>query len=435
MVLCTLMQQQDNGVLLMTKWQEVKLGDICLIIDGDRGKNYPRENEFSRDGYCLFLNTKNVPNIKFDFSECVFISKDKDALLRKGKLKFEDIVVTTRGTLANFAYYTRECIYSNIRINSGMVILRNENQNLYTPYLYHFLMSKNFKQQVSSFATGSAQPQLPIKDMKNILISLPPFEVQKEIAGVLSALDDKIELNNKINNNLEQQAQALFKSWFVDFEPFGGVMPEDWKVGKLGDFIEIKRGGSPRPIQEYLAPSGLNWLKISDATAETSPYILEIKEHIKPEGLNKTVFLKKGSLVLSNSATPGIPKFLDIDTCIHDGWLYFPSSLFSNEYLFLLFNHIRKDLISLGNGSVFTNLKTDILRNFEAILPTKEVLQRFDSIVSSIFISIKHNREEIATLTTLRDALLPKLMSGEIDVSNVDISALTSTDKLSFKKD
>ena len=221
----------------------------------------------------------------------------------------------------------------------------------------------------------------------------------------------------------------------MDFEPFGGVMPEDWKVGKLGDFIEIKRGGSPRPIQEYLAPSGLNWLKISDATAETSPYILEIKEHIKPEGLNKTVFLKKGSLVLSNSATPGIPKFLDIDTCIHDGWLYFPSSLFSNEYLFLLFNHIRKDLISLGNGSVFTNLKTDILRNFEAILPTKEVLQRFDSIVSSIFISIKHNREEIATLTTLRDALLPKLMSGEIDVSNVDISALTSTDKLSFTEE
>lgn len=89
----------------------------------------------------------------------------------------------------------------------------------------------------------------------------------------------------------------------------------------------------------------------------------------------------------------------------------------------------------MGNGSVFTNLKTDILKNFEAILPTKEVLRRFDSIISSIFISIKYNREEIATLTTLRDMLLPKLMSGEIDVSNVDISALTSADKLSFTKE
>ena len=419
----------------MTNWQQVKLGEICTIIDGDRGKNYPKSNELQPQGYCLFLNTKNVPDNKFNFSECTFISKDKDELLGKGKLNYGDIVVTTRGTLANFAYYTKKCIYNKIRINSGMVILRNENKDLCTHYLYHFLISNNFKQQVQSLATGSAQPQLPIKDMKNIIMNLPPLDVQKKIAGVLGALDDKIELNNKINNNLEQQAQSLFKSWFVDFEPFGGTMPKDWKNGKLGDFIEIKRGGSPRPIQEYLVPNGLNWLKISDATAETSPYILEIKEHIKPEGLNKTVFLKKGSLVLSNSATPGIPKFLDIDTCIHDGWLYFPNSLFSNEYLFLLFNHIRKDLISLGNGSVFTNLKTDILKNFEAILPTKEVLRRFDSIISSIFISIKYNREEIATLTTLRDMLLPKLMSGEIDVSNVDISALTSADKLSFNKD
>ena len=220
----------------------------------------------------------------------------------------------------------------------------------------------------------------------------------------------------------------MFKSWFVDFEPFGGKMPDDWKVGKLGDFVEIKRGGSSRPIQDYLVQEGLNWLKISDATAEISPFILDIKEHIKHEGLNKTVLLNKGALVLSNSATPGIPKFLNVDTCIHDGWLYFPKSKFSNEYLFLLFNHIRNDLISLVNGSVFTNLKTDILRNFVVTLASEKILLQFDNIISSIFTSIKINREEIATLTSLRDTLLPKLMSGEIDVSKVNISA----DKLSF---
>lgn len=288
-----------------------------------------------------------------------------------------------------------------------------------------FYIMKYLKPNFTKIATNKQTTGLghvTLSDIKRINLILPELHLQKQIACILTSIDNKIELNQQQNNNLEQQAQALFKSWFVDFEPFGGTMPKDWKVGKLGDFIEIKRGGSPRPIQEYLVPNGLNWLKISDATTETSPYILEIKEHIKPEGLNKTVFLKKGSLVLSNSATPGIPKFLDIDTCIHDGWLYFPNSLFSNEYLFLLFNRIRKDLISLGNGSVFTNLKTDILKNFEAILPTKEVLRRFDSIISSIFISIKYNREEIATLTTLRDMLLPKLMSGEIDVSNVDIN-------------
>lgn len=381
----------------MTKWQEVRLGDVCKLQNGKKRPKEPGKYPvFGGNGILDYTNQFNS-NV--------------------------GVIVGRVGAYCGSVFLSKEKCWV-----SDNAILGINTSDTDIIYLYYLLKSLN----LNAKHIGSGQPLITQDILNNIKIFLPPLDVQKKIAGVLGALDDKIELNNRINNNLEQQAQALFKSWFVDFEPFGGTMPKDWKVGKLGDFIEIKRGGSPRPIQEYLVPNGLNWLKISDATAETSPYILEIKEHIKPEGLNKTVFLKKGSLVLSNSATPGIPKFLDIDTCIHDGWLYFPNSLFSNEYLFLLFNHIRKDLISLGNGSVFTNLKTDILKNFEAILPTKEVLRRFDSIISSIFISIKYNREEIATLTTLRDMLLPKLMSGEIDVSNVDISALTSTDKLSF---
>jgi len=409
----------------MTRWREVKLGDVCDLIAGFAFKSkyfgdYPNKVIKITNIEPPFVNMTDLSGV--DLSE---YNKQK---LEKFMAKKDDYVLAMTG--ATIGKLGRIC-EGNAYINQRVLMFKPTQTD--KKFLYYVLTDYNFNQYVlNHIDSESAQANISATTIGKYEFSLPPLDIQKKIAWVLGALDDKIELNNKINNNLEQQAQALFKSWFVDFEPFGGTMPEDWKIGKLGDFIEIKRGGSPRPIQEYLVPNGLNWLKISDATAETSPYILEIKEHIKPEGLNKTVFLKKGSLVLSNSATPGIPKFLDIDSCIHDGWLYFPNSLFSNEYLFLLFNHIRKDLISLGNGSVFTNLKTDILRNFEAILPTKEVLQRFDSIVSSIFISIKRTREEIATLTTLRDALLPKLMSGEIDVSNVDISALTSTDKLSF---
>lgn len=389
----------------MNSWKSIKLSDVCYFSsDKIEVSNLSLENYVStenilpnKSGICRAANLPNTPlTVAFNFG---------DILLSNIRPYFKKI------WLANF----------NGGCSNDVLVLKAK-ESIDTKFLYYILSDNKFFDYDTANSKGTKMPRGDKAAIMNYEFSLPPLDVQKKIAGVLGALDDKIELNNRINNNLEQQAQALFKSWFVDFEPFGGTMPKDWKVGKLGDFIEIKRGGSPRPIQEYLVPNGLNWLKISDATAETSPYILEIKEHIKPEGLNKTVFLKKGSLVLSNSATPGIPKFLDIDTCIHDGWLYFPNSLFSNEYLFLLFNHIRKDLISLGNGSVFTNLKTDILKNFEAILPTKEVLRRFDSIISSIFISIKYNREEIATLTTLRDMLLPKLMSGEIDVSNVDIN-------------
>ncbi|WP_051170001.1 restriction endonuclease subunit S [Treponema socranskii] len=221
----------------------------------------------------------------------------------------------------------------------------------------------------------------------------------------------------KINNHLEQIAQAIFKSWFVDFEPFGGKMPKDWKKGLLGQFVDVRRGCSPRPIQNFLSDKGLPWLKISDITTLQTPFVLEIKEHIKESGLKKTIFLKSGTLVLSNSATPGIPKILGIDTCIHDGWLYFPFSLFSNEYLYLLFKHIQKDLIALGNGSIFTNLKIDILKNYVVNDPDKQTRCRFDKLVRPIFREIEYRTQESLSLSKLRNDLLPKLMSGEIDVS------------------
>ena len=289
-------------------------------------------------------------------------------------------------------------------------------------FLYYLICSPLIRNPAIKSMVGSSGRQRVQTDVvANLDIELPPIEEQRKIGGLLKAIDDKIELNNKINNNLEQQAMALFKSWFIDYEPFDGQVPSTWKYGVLGDFVEIKRGGSPRPIQNFLSDSGLHWLKISDATGISSPFISEIKEYIIEEGLKKTVFLKAGSLVLSNSATPGLPKILDIDTCIHDGWLYFPSSKFSNEYLYLYFKHIRDNLVALGNGSVFTNLKTDILKNYPTNLPTDEVLNEFDKIMKPIFSMILSTTRESKRLTEIRDTLLPRLMSGELDVSDIDL--------------
>lgn len=197
-------------------------------------------------------------------------------------------------------------------------------------------------------------------------------------------------------------------------------MPDSWNSGKLGDFAEIKRGGSPRPIQEYLSDSGLRWLKISDVTSLQTPFVIDIKDHIIEAGLRKTVFLKAGSLVLSNSATPGVPKILDVDSCIHDGWLYFPESKFSKEYLYLYFKYIRQQLVNLSNGSVFNNLKTDILKGYPTILPDTETLRHFDDIVMPMFLQMQNLTRESHKLADMRNALLPKLMSGELDVSDVD---------------
>lgn len=295
------------------------------------------------------------------------------------------------------------------------IVFRAKN-NITDPYFIYYLVTSDCIRNpaIKSMVGSSGHQRVQADVVANLSIKLPPLPTQQKIAAILSSLDDKIELNNEINTNLEQQAQALFKNWFVDFEPFCGKMPEGWKVGKLGEFVEIKRGGSPRPIQKYLSDTGCRWLKISDVTSLSAPFVLNIAEHIKEDGLSKTVFLKSGSLVLSNSATPGIPKILDLDTCIHDGWLYFPKSQLSNEYLYLLFKEIRPQLVNLGNGSIFTNLKTDILKNFEISMPDEETLSKSQSIIKPIFEKMLETERETKQLETIRDTLLPKLMNGEI---------------------
>ena len=267
---------------------------------------------------------------------------------------------------------------------------------------------------INSMDSGSAIPSTDRYEIYAIEVDLPDYQSQKRIVELLRSLDDKIELNNKINENLEQQAEAIFQSWFIAFEPWNGKKPCEWVDAPLGSFVEIKRGGSPRPIQDFLSDTGLRWLKISDVTSLASPYILEIKEHIKPEGLRKTVHLNAGELVLSNSATPGIPKILDVDSCIHDGWLYFPKSQLSKYWLYLFFKHIRQKLILLGNGSVFTNLKTDILKAFPATKADAKTLYEFEKLIKPLFETMLNADRENKRLSALRDALLPKLMSGEI---------------------
>lgn len=305
------------------------------------------------------------------------------------------------------------------------IVFRNIEGVTDSKFVYYFVTSPWFREiAIKSMVGSSGRQRVQQSVLENLEVTLPPLEEQRRIAGILGSLDDKIELNRRINANLEAQAQALFRSWFVDFEPFRdgpfvdselGKIPQGWKVVELQTLVTIKRGGSPRPIQNFLSDSGYNWLKISDATSEQSPYIYDIKEHIKESGLNKTVYIKSGELVLSNSATPGIPKMLGVDSCIHDGWLYFPKSALSNEFLYLLFKENRENFLSQGNGSVFLNLKTDILKSFKIIIPNNlDELKEFNIILHNIFQEIKYKTEEIKILSTLRDTLLPKLMAGEI---------------------
>lgn len=172
--------------------------DLLNIIDGDRGANYPSKSEFTNEGYCLFLNTSNVRKGEFNLSRCDFITKGKDELLRKGKLVREDIVLTTRGTIGNTAYYASDIPFDNIRINSGMVILRCDTSKIFPPYLITFLNSSLFISQTNKLMSGSAQQQLPIRVLNQIFFPLPPLSEQKRIVKRVKELMTLINCLKKV---------------------------------------------------------------------------------------------------------------------------------------------------------------------------------------------------------------------------------------------
>ena len=168
------------------KTEKINLGDknYLEIIDGDRGKNYPKLNDFRSKGHCVFLNTKNVLKNGFDFATCQFISKERDELLKKGKLKRYDVVLTTRGTIGNLGYYSDEVAYNNIRINSGMIILRANEKVLSSFFLFKLLSSGDVKIQIKNKQKGAAQPHIPIQTISKIEVNIPiSIEAQASIAS------------------------------------------------------------------------------------------------------------------------------------------------------------------------------------------------------------------------------------------------------------
>lgn len=187
--------------------------DICTIIDGDRGENYPKQEDFSISGYCLFLNAKNVTKNGFDYSNCMYISKAKDDVLRKGKLQRGDIVLTTRGTIGNLAFYSKDVPFDHVRINSGMVLLRMKGMMEEQFFIEQFRMLLDDIRL--SIASGSAQPQLPISTMNKIMMIVPNKEKQRQFVEILEAINKTKSSIQAGLDKLEQMKQALMQKYFA----------------------------------------------------------------------------------------------------------------------------------------------------------------------------------------------------------------------------
>ena len=392
------------------------IGEMAEIIDGDRGKNYPQQHEFLDEGYCLFLNTGNVTKVGFSFDSNQFISKEKCDLLRKGKLQRHDIVYTTRGTVGNAAYYSDSIPYEHVRINSGMVIIRPKEAIVCTEFLYQILKSDYYRPFFRKHCTGSAQPQLPIKNFSTIELDLPDLPVQCRIAGILSTYDDLIENNQKQIKLLEEAAQRLYKEWFVDLRfpghettPIVDGVPEGWKEQSLYQIADVVMGQSPKSEYYNQVGEGLPFHQgvgsygnrfVSDETYSTS----------------FTRIAEAGSILFSVRAPVGRLNLTKNKVVIGRGLAAINHRRGAQSYLFYLLKEkfFRDDII--GNGSIFASISKEELLNQTFLIPIDSLVEQFNGIAGGIDKKIDILSGQIRLLTEARNRLLSKLMSGELEV-------------------
>lgn len=381
----------------MTKWQEVRLGDVCKFQNGKKRPKEPGKYPvFGGNGILDYTNQFNS-NV--------------------------GVIVGRVGAYCGSVFLSKEKCWV-----SDNAILGINTSDTDIIYLYYLLKSLN----LNAKHIGSGQPLITQDILNNIKIFLPPLDVQKKIAGVLGALDDKIELNNRINNNLEQQAQALFKSWFVD-----KTNPNRKNI-KVEEFFNISIGKTPpRKEPEWFSknPDDIIWVSISDM-GNCGTFISNSSEYLTKKAVSKfnIKIVPDNTVLLSFKLTVGRVAITDGNMTTNEAIAHFITGKKEiNEYLYCYLKNFNFQTMG-STSSIATAVNSKIIKAMPIVMPTEKELIDFHTVTYPMFLQIKANQQENTRLSALRDTLLPKLMSGEVDVSKVDISALTSTDKLSFRK-
>ena len=394
----------------MKNWINYKLTEIMDLIGGGTPKT---SNPDYWDGDIPWISVKDFNGERRYVGDTekkitkLGLENSSTKILSKG-----DIIISARGTVGELAI-----IPSDMAFNQSCYGLRAKDF-VDSCFLYYLL-----KQSVNILkhnTHGSVFDTITRETFENISVKLPPLPTQQKIAAILSSLDDKIELNNKINTNLEQQAQTLFKNCFVDFEPFGGKIPEGWKVGKLSDIGTIVGGSTPSKVKkEYYTNNGIAWITPKDLSNDKSKFISHGEIDITELGFKNSSAIKmpKGTVLYSSRAPIGYIAISKNEVTTNQGFKsVIPNPNVGNAYIYYFLRSNFELIDNMASGSTFKEISGTAMKNVPVLIPDDKSLASFQSFCNPFFTEQEKLEAENKNLVQIRDSLLPKLMNGEIEV-------------------
>ena len=385
----------------MAEWEKIRLGDVSKT----NADTYSPKEKWD---FANYLDTGNITNNTIDSIQFIELKNMKLPSRAKRKVKTDSIIYSTvRPNQRHFGIIKSQP--ENFLVSTGFVVIDVDTNVLNADFLYYLLMQNTLVDALQAIAeqSTSAYPAIKPSDIENLEIEIPDLATQKKISDILSSLDRKIAKNAEINKNLEQQAKAIFKSWFIDFEPFSNQKPNDWSVSTLGNVSIMSAGGdkpqnvSPIKTDLYRYPIYSNGLSDEGLYGFTDkPKIFEESVTVSARGTIGFVCLRHTPYVPIVRLVTLIPK----------------TEIISAKYLYLWL----KQLHITGTGTTQQQLTVPDFQKTAILVPSQEIVTLFTATVEPIFEKIWANQSENEKLSSLRDILLPKLMSGELDVSEID---------------
>ena len=410
------------------EWKEVRLGDVCEIKHGFAYKG----KYFSDTPTCDILVTPGnftlSGGFKLDKPKFYNGPVEKDYILSKG-----DLIVTMTDLSKNIDTLGYSALVPEVKgltfhHNQRIGLVENIANNVDKYFLYWIMRTPAYQSFIATHSSGTTVHHTSPKGIGNYIFKLPPLDDQRRIASILSSLDRKIELNNKINADLEEMAQAIFKNWFVDFEPFKdgkfvdselGMIPEGWKVGRLDEIADVVGGSTPSKAKpEYYTQKGIAWLTPKDLSNHPAVYTSRGEIDITEEGYNSTStkLMPKGTVLFTSRAPIGYISIAQNDICTNQGFKSLVPKKAGTCFLYCFLKYVTPEIENKSTGSTFKEASGSLMKSLQVIIPEQNVFEEFEAIVSPLFARIESLEKENSRLSLLRDTLLPRLMSGEIEI-------------------